>query len=162
MQLTHEHVGKWFEAEIDGVKVKGKVSLDHEGNFALLQNRFVNMFNPNDRQGFIFSFSYSCDKERIKNLRIIEKSLETLEVDDILVDMEGDERKVLMVSPDFNCVLLSEFSNFHDTSCWETISSLKSRGYKLKNSPSEPMHELTLEEVAKLAGVPVERLRIKE
>ena len=89
------------------------------------------------------------------------KDLHHLEEGDILVDKDGDKRKVLGVHK--YLVHLSRCDEFSSYCAYSlTIEQLEEEGYKLKSSePSEPL-EVTLDEVAEKFGVDVKNLKVKK
>lgn len=92
------------------------------------------------------------------------------EVGDILVDSDGDCRRVLGYcggEGDYATYALSEYNLNKDSDRMKECCSTRTR-YQLNNMnlsldiQEEPITELTLEEVAKLAGKDVKNIRIKE
>lgn len=90
-------------------------------------------------------------------VKLYKKSLDNLEVGDVLV-RNGQERAVLAVVD--KLVALSYWDMPDEHYEWYTVAELRKSGMKLKDS--EEITELTLEEVAELKGIPVEKLRIKD
>lgn len=86
------------------------------------------------------------------------KTLDNLEVGDVLLSASG-ERTVLAVCG--RLVFYSYADQPNSSSMFLTVEELKDKGFKVKSQESNIV-EMTLEEVAKLKGVPVENLRIKE
>lgn len=96
-----------------------------------------------------------------KRLKLCVKTLDNLEVGDIVIDNEGLEHKVHALVG--LLVFISEFDNFNIASTYFTIEELKEKEYTVKqNETVEDITELTLEDVAKLANVSVDKLRIKD
>lgn len=91
-------------------------------------------------------------------LELLESTLETLQVGDTVLDEDGYERIVRAVIAD--AIAISHPFGDQGMS-WFTVQDLKDFGFKVKDADPE-LKELTLADVAKLAGVPVEQLRIKE
>lgn len=76
------------------------------------------------------------------------------------MDEHGEESKVLARLG--NVVLRSKSGNFDAVGYWQTFVSLEYFEFKLKDQPQEDVIELTLQEVADLKGVDVNKIRIKE
>ena len=76
-----------------------------------------------------------------------------LEVNDIIVDNDGDERKVLAVLNEENQVyLLSQYDEFTKASSTVTLTELIDKYYKLKSQVDSDAVEMTVEEVSKQLG----------
>lgn len=88
------------------------------------------------------------------------KTLDNLEVGDVVVDTIGNEREILCLLP--GLYLLSDFNTKDMGSHWYKKSYLKESGYTLKNQPQDDTTELSLQEVADKFGIPVDKLIIKE
>lgn len=79
---------------------------------------------------------------------------------DILVDEDGDKRKVLCVCGEV--YIFSAYNNFDIFGGSYTQKGLDDLGYKIYIEEPEELTELTLEEIAKKFKVDVSKLRIKE
>jgi phosphopantothenate synthetase len=91
------------------------------------------------------------------------KDITTYEVGDVLVSSESGERTVLAVCG--RLVFLSNVNDLTRTAFGSiyTVEDVERSGRTFKSQPQEPtLTEVTLEEIAKLKGIPVEQLRIKE
>ena len=76
-----------------------------------------------------------------------------LEVNDIIIDNDGDERKVLAVLNEENQVYaLSEFNQFAEAGNIQTLTELIDDGYKLKSQVDSDVVEMTVEEISKQLG----------
>lgn len=87
-------------------------------------------------------------------------ALDNLSVGDVVVDKGGVERTVLAVLPalvGLSCVNAPD--GFWG---WFTIADLKRNGHTVKETEEDEVTELTMDEVAKLAGVAVDKLRIRK
>lgn len=94
-----------------------------------------------------------CFKD--EHLEPLEKTWDTLEEGDILLDEDGDECEVLGICG--RAILLERSGYF-----W-TKEELIRDGYTIKNATPEPEQtEVTLQDIADWKGIPVEQLRIKE
>jgi hypothetical protein len=81
-----------------------------------------------------------------------EKTIDDVQYGDILVDPDGDERRVLGRLNEL--VFLSYYNNFDKPGDNYTITELKDGDFTLKQPSKEPeVLEVTLEEVAKKFGV---------
>lgn len=88
-------------------------------------------------------------------------SLEAMKVGDVIAHPDGRETKVLAITNNHTAFLKSAWDDFDYVYSWYTFTEAKELGYKLKNQP-EDITEITLEEIAQLKGVPVEKIRVKE
>ena len=88
-------------------------------------------------------------------LELVEKTLDTLEVGDVLVDKDGSECQVLGVCG--RVIFLSLFNDFDMAGDYYTKEELKSRGYKLKQ-PDQPQtpKQMTHAEIEEALGYRVE------
>ena len=76
-----------------------------------------------------------------------------LEVNDIIIDNDGDERKVLAVLNEENQVyVLSPFNQFAEAGSIHTLSELMSDAYTLKPEEDSNAVEMTVEEISKQLG----------
>lgn len=100
---------------------------------------------------------------RARQLELVEPDLHHLQAGDILLDEDGDERKVIDALP--NSVLLSVYGDGDDldtTGSWFTPGELERDGLALKQDTPTEVTELTLEDIAKLKGVDVSQIKIVE
>lgn len=76
-----------------------------------------------------------------------------LEVNDIIVDNDGDERKILAVLNEENQVYaLSAYNNFLEFKDIQTLKELIYNRYKLKSQVDSDAVEMTVEEISKQLG----------
>ena len=76
-----------------------------------------------------------------------------LEVNDIIVDNDGDECKILAVLNEENQVYaLSVYNNFSEFKDIQTLTELIYNGYKLKSQVDSDTVEMTVEEISKQLG----------
>lgn len=87
-----------------------------------------------------------------------EKSLDNLEVGDVIYDSVGDPRTVLAVCG--KLIAISSTGNPEKMAWWDTVEYLKQCGYHLKEEPKEV--ELTMDEIADKFNVDVKKLKIKK
>lgn len=85
--------------------------------------------------------------------------ISTYEVGDILIDEDGDSNMVLGIHN--KLVFISGTQNYDTANSFHTVFELKKFGYKFKEQ-EEGIIELTLEDMAKLKGVDVSKIKIKE
>jgi len=102
------------------------------------------------------TYPYGCSIEHSK-LIFANPSLDNLSIDDVVVSDEGNEYTVAAV---IGRVVIIENEAGHEDGIF-TVKELKDNDWTVKSAESE-ITEMTLEEVAKLKGIPVEQLRIKE
>lgn len=81
----------------------------------------------------------------------IEKTWDTLEVGDILVDDDGDERAVLGV---MGKIVFYSNLEFNESGDWETVTALKWSGWTIKQDTSTPSETvMTIAEIEKKLGI---------
>jgi hypothetical protein len=74
------------------------------------------------------------------------------QVGDVLVDEDGDERKVLAICGDIYG--MSEWDHFDDFGAWFTERELEEHGYTLKSEEIEVMgHTFKVKDVKKKLGI---------
>lgn len=91
------------------------------------------------------------------NLSIIIQKLtgiRTAKVGDVLVDLNGDEVKIIAITNNHQAVLRSPRGNLKATLEWLTFEELEELGLKLKDQPTEPK-EMTVAEISKELGYDV-------
>lgn len=137
-----------------------KVSIDDNGVFYICQN-YIDAADTNDKLGYKYSYlvlSMSC----LTNLRTLDKTnLEEMEVGDIVLDNDDDERKVLAVCGD---AFLPSTTDLIRAIHWYSFQEAKEQGWKFKQETpqEETIVELTREEIADKFNIPVKSLRIKD
>lgn len=89
------------------------------------------------------------------------KTLDNLEVGDIIVNTVGDEAKALAVLGDvFLRSRLSDFDNAHG---WLTISEAQAKGWTVKqDTPTEQITELSIAELEQKLDLTAGTLRVKK
>lgn len=103
------------------------------------------------------------ERFRARQLELVDRDLHHLQAGDILIDVDGDESKVIDALP--NSVLLSVYGAGDDLDTayeWLTPGTLKRKNYTLKQDTPAEVTELTLEDIAKLKGVDVSQIKIVE
>lgn len=134
-------------------------------------NTDCDIFKNKDRVTLVHKFNNGCvivvDDENFDyarpvhlDLQPIEKTLDNLEVGDVLVDNYGAERTVIDVLP--HSYLLSSVFNPDTIGDWYTPRDLKKDGYTIKNATPKELTELTVAEVEKKLNIPEGKLRIKK
>lgn len=167
-QLKH---GMKVLCEIDGKEIKdAKISIDEDGRVYVCQN-VKDGFDAEDKLGYKYSWILSYEGEdiedwddNVKNLRTAEKTLDdfsTLEIGDVLVDRDGDERTILDVRE--KIIGLSNLSHGERYGNFYTKDDLDYYGCKLKEQPEEDETvELTMDEIAEKFGIDVKKLKVKK
>lgn len=85
-----------------------------------------------------------------------EKTLDTVDVGDVVVDGDGRERTILDKSPNGTVLFLSSAASGDWSGVMATRQELKLFDYTVKQStPAPAPKEMTLEEVSKTLGYPV-------
>ena len=113
------------------------------------------------RVSFVTDGGHACYLP-INNFETIEKTLDNLEVGDVLGGYWGGTRYApYMVAGVAGMVVFIVDKNGDIE--YKTVGKLKKKGVTVKGpEPADDTVELTLEEVAQLKGIPVDKLRIKE
>ena len=89
----------------------------------------------------------------------LKKTLQDIEIGDVVVDRDGNEFAALEV---FTQLCMLSYSDNHDSvGAIRTFKELESNGYTIKDQESE-IKELTMDEIAEKFDIPVDRLKIKK
>lgn len=153
------------------VPVVGKISISEGGHvFVCHDNVQADGSRAGDKLGYKYSWKlYGHAKSVIyghKGLETYEKTLDDLEEGDILVDDDGDFTKVLGVCGQMVFITGYESSieqlnsNAHH-STW-TVPQLKEVGFTVYQPEETEDVIVTLDEIAKLKGVDVSKIKIKK
>lgn len=165
MKNLKECAGRSFTAKINGTHTSGKIQVEDDTVY-LCQNS-ENGDDCDDKLGYSYSWNVqSGDNYHLNNA----------DVDDFVLEVPSEFRgwvvgaflkntssgktmhKIIFTSGEY--VVMSSNDKAGPN---YTQTELKNLGYTLVEAPIvEPMIEMTLEEIAKLKGVDVSRLRIKE
>lgn len=156
------------------VPVVGKISINESGRvFVCHDDERADGREADDKLGYKYSwYVYTSDRESCgshKDLETYEKTLDDLEEGDVLVGDDGDFTKVLGVCG--QVVFITGYersieqlnSNTHH-STW-TVPQLKEAGFTVYQPEEEIVDGdviVTLDEIAKLKGVDVSKIKIKE
>lgn len=106
-----------------------------------------------------FGYDYNYFYE--EDLELVSKTLDNLEVGDILVDKDRDEKKVLGICGEV--YFLSYENNFDSFGDMYTLKEIKKLGFKLKSGKSsDKTIEVSMDEIAEKFSIPVEKLKIKK
>lgn len=108
--------------------------------------------------GYSFSSAEHDCWEPYTSFKLKEEEVNGLEIGTVYLDEDDDELTVLAVID--GLVALSEYNAPEKYGRFVTAKQL-SEDYKLKGAEPE-VKELTMQEVAELAGIDVDKLRIKE
>jgi hypothetical protein len=146
--------------EIDGTKITdARISIDKDGTPFICQNEKIGM-GTYDKLGYKYSWSLkkdftshlSAENIQVTNLRPFEKTWDTLEVGDEIVDKGGSIRTVLGIC---GRVIFVSYPNDKD-SCLSggyTKKGLIARGFTIVSPKvEEEVEELTMEELCKELG----------
>lgn len=152
-----------------GIEVSGAISIDRKGSAYVCHNAEYggdgghadDMLGYN-KSWYIGNKSGGIDPDEVFDLRTLEKkTLSDVEVGDVLIDGIGDERVALEVLT--NSFLPSHTNNKTKTGAWYTFIEAEEKGWTLKDQEEEDdTVEVTIEEIAKLKGVDVDKIRIKK
>lgn len=165
-----EKISKYSQLK-DGMRVIEKKSgcngviVNFKGSYYFCQNNIVSMRDVPDelRRGYAYSYRILENPitHELLNLNLFKKdnNIDKLETGDTVVGKDGTEYYVEQISPSvFMFIKNKGNEQLETTLTYFTINELKRNGYKLKDE--EDVVQMTLEEVAKMRGVPVEKLRI--
>lgn len=168
--------GKRFTAKIQNTSVKGKICVDEcygvDCVYLCLNAR--NGDSPPNQHLFGYQYgwviyNFSCPEDNsVTELKIIE-TMTKEEIENYKDFKEGDEITnygyVRIIDAVLNNTCFTHESNNGKACNCYSKTELYNNGWRLHVTPEEeslPIVELTLEEIAKLRGINVEQLRIKE
>lgn len=100
------------------------------------------------RNGEVVDICSSCFKDN--HLELAVKTLHNLEVGDVIVDEEGDEKMVLGVCE--KAYLMSVWNNFDSYGQGHTAEELEKNNYKVKGQEETETEEMTMAELCKELG----------
>ena len=155
--MTKFKHGDRVTCNISGVKIKdAKISIDMCGDMYLCQNVFLAFDDKaDDALGYLFSFPVTSADSEEYDIKLAEKTLDNLEVGDILVTSapdfyKGRERKVLAI-----CGLVYFLSGVDAFTKYDggfTIEQIKYMHTLKKEEEPEVPEELTMAELEKELG----------
>lgn len=161
----------------DGMRVIQKMTdyngviVKFKGAYYFCQNDIVSIGGVPDELKRGYAYSYPILENPIThellNLNLLkkDKNIDKLETGDTVVGIDGTEYYVEQISPSVFVFIKNKGNDqLEATSIYLTINELKRNGYKLKGEEQgeADIIEMSLAEVAKMRGVPVEKLRIKD
>jgi len=149
MNLKHNQK---VTCKIEGEKITdAKISIDEYGTLYICQNK-KDGSSADDKLGYRYSWKLNKDFTDcgVTNLKPLNKTIRDVEIGDIIIDSEGDERMLLDVRE--RIVGLAFSHDFENFSGFSTFEELEEDGYKLKDEPEEEVEELTMEELCKELG----------
>lgn len=161
--------GRKFKCKMDGLYVEGRIQV--EKNMAFLCQNIRDGGECEDKLGYTYSWYVGTgDKDyllmnRITNFEIIGMTKEEIEnykdwqVGDKIIHKDGLKGEIIFRSGE---LVVFKYNNIVASPNY-TIESLYDAGWRLDEKPMEESFvEMTMEEIAKLKGIPVEKLRIKD
>lgn len=160
--------GRKFSAKIEGTYVEGLIRVE-DGRAYLCQNK-VDGYNCDDKLGYRFSWQVwdgsidGLNETGVTDLHLFSMTAEQIEVykDWHIGDKITDGIDTLEVIFRGGELVVCKDSDDDATSNY-TCNELHKRGYRLVVEPEkEDIIEVTMDEIAKMKGVPVERLHIKK
>ena len=160
--------GRKFSAKINETYVEGLIRVE-DGEAYLCQNQ-RNGYSCNDKLGFKYSWSVrdgsigSLNDTGVTDLRLHPVTTEEIEdyKDWQIGDKITDNIETLEVIFRGGELVVCKYSDDR-ASCNYTCNELHRCGYRLVAEPEkEDIIEVTMDEIAKMKGVPVERLHIKK
>ena len=161
--------GKRFECKIYGDSVEGRIQVEDE--IAYLCQNIKDGMSCIDKLGYSFSWNVDSGNEDdlyrngVTKFKITNMTKEEIEnykdwqVGDKIIHINGNRGEIIFRSGE-----LVIFKHHNDTASVNyTVEELHKNGWRLNEQPiEEPIVEMTMEEIAKLKGIPVENLRIKD
>lgn len=158
--MTFKH-GDRVKCTIVGRKIDdAKISILDGGRPYICQN-FCDGDGTSDKLGYKFSWllTRGFTDGNVCDLRHAEKSFDHPEIGDEYKDNDGDSVWVLGVCG--RVIFVSSYRNAEHSGDYYTKEDLIELGYTIvQDKVEEKITTLTMDEVAKLAGVPVEQLKI--
>lgn len=161
--------GKKFRCKIYSDTVEGKIQVEN-GNVYLCQN-IKDGLRCTNRFGYIYSWKVGNGNEddlkrnNVTEFELIGMTKEEIEnykdwqVGDKIIYKDGFKGEIIFRSGELVVFKYGDGS----ASPNRTVEKLYEDGWRLDEKPmEEPMVEMTMEEIAKLKGIPVEKLRIKD
>lgn len=161
--------GKRFKCKICGVSVEGKIQVERDKVF-LCQN-IRNGGRTTDTLGYSYSWYVNTgskedlEDNNVTDFKLINRTKEDIEtykdwqVGDKIIHINGNRGEIIFRSGEL--VIFKYYNNTASTNY--TVEKLHKNGWRLDEQPiEEPIVEMTMEEIAKLKGIPVEKLRIKD
>lgn len=170
--------GKRFKCKIEGDYVEGKIQVE-EGRVYLCQN-IKNGGVCTDQLGYTYSWYVETGSEShlsrnyVTNFRLIDMTKEEIEnyknwqVGDKIIHKNGTKGEIIFRSGELVVYKYTErrmtnSASLNSASPNFTVNELHRIGWRLDETPiEESFVEMTMEEIAKLKGIPVEKLRIKD
>jgi len=138
MNLTH---GMKVTCEIEGKKITdAKISKDANGDLFICQNKCPSVVTAENKLGYKYSWEIGSESVAdsklydVTNLRPAKdiSDIKSYEVGDILVDEDGDRRKVLGICGLVVIISTSDFERASSSSY--TTQELEEEGYYFENS----------------------------
>lgn len=161
--------GKRFKCVIDGNLTEGHIQVE-ENRVYLCQN-IKNGGICEDKLGYEYSWyvrtgdEYDLLSNYVTNFKLIDMTKEEIEnykdwqVGDKIIHKDGSKGEIIFRSGEL-VVFKYEYGSASPN---RTVEELYENGWRLDEKPyKESIVEITFEEIAKLKGIPVENLRIKD
>lgn len=161
--------GRRFKCKMDGLYVEGRIQV--EKNMAFLCQNIRDGGECEDKLGYTYSWYVGTgDKDyllmnNITNFEIVDMTKEEIEnykdwqVGDKIISKSGTKGEIIFRSGE---LVVFKYNNIVASPNY-TVESLYDAGWRLDEKPMEESFvEMTMEEIAKLKGIPVEKLRIKD
>ena len=163
--------GKRFKCKICGVSVEGRIQV--EGNKVFLCQNIRNGSKAKDTLGYSYSWYIDTGSKRdlednnITDFKLIGMTKGDIEnykdwqVGDKIIYKNGNSNKGEIIFRSGELIIFKDSNN--TASVNYTIEELYRNGWRLDEQPiEEPIVEITMEEIAELKGIPIEKLRIKD
>lgn len=164
MKFKH---GDRVTCKIDGMEITdARISVERGGSNYICQNVLTGTI-ASEQFGYKYAWFFNVDSpqdEGVTELKLKERTIKShpLEEGDVLFDLKDTKAKVLGVCG--KVVFLSYRTDFESVSHFRTQKELVASGWRLYRTTTteQEIKEVTLDEVAKALGIPVEKLRIKD
>lgn len=161
--------GKRFKCKISGIFVEGRIQIEADRVF--LCQGVKDGGRPKDTLGYPYAWyvetgsEYHLLSNNVTNFRLIDMTKEDIEnykdwqVGDKIIDKLGNKGEIIFRSGE---LVVFKFDDNNASSNY-TVNGLHNKGWRLDETPiEESFVEMTMEEIAELKGIPVEKLRIKD
>lgn len=164
MKFKH---GDRVTCKINGKEISdARISIGSSGAHYICQNIMMEM-TAKEQFGYRSAWFFNVDSpesDGVTELKLKERTIKShpLEEGDVLFDLNDTKAKVLGVCG--KVVFLSYRTDFESVCYFRTQKELVTSGWKLyrPTTTEQEIKEVTLDEVAKALGIPVEKLRIKD
>lgn len=129
----------------------------YDGSWYACQDAHNGIFIPN-RHGK--KYSYYLDAGNCRNIRLLPRTILDVQFEDVIV--RSDEKRKVLAR--INDIVFTSRVNDYDTSSiiiWH-VKELEKSGYTLEENHPEEEVIVTMDEIARMKGVDVSRIKVKK